>query len=361
MKNKYYDEGNLVSVSNSILKYFNQETFHPSLKELDVQLRRNPDKKVALILLDGFGKHIQEVYSKYCPFIRENNRFVISSVFPPTTVAATTALLSGKYPCETGWLGWTEKFEEYPLPTVMFFNTLVDKKTRMEDTTSSLLPYDSLITILRKHDLQANMLQSFAYPKFNKKKFFKKASRMVKKNDFTYIYHTEPDSALHRYGVGSKKIIKHIKEFDKYVKKLVKENPDTLFILLADHGHKNATYFDIKEHEDFYSLLSMKAIALEGRAAMFKVPEELQDDFKNLATSYYGEHFDIYTHDEVIANHIFGEGENSPMFDKLVLDFLLVSKDESVFKDDYSANLKSHHAGTSDDEKYINVSLYNFK
>ncbi len=359
-ENLFYDDENLVSVSNSILKYFHLDTYHPSLRSLDDRLKRNKNKKVALILLDGFSKHIQEVYYKYCPFIREHNSIVISSVFPPTTVAATTSLLSAKYPCETGWLGWTEKLNKYVLPIVMFFNVLADNKTKIDEKMSDVLPYDSIIALMNQKGIKANMIQSFTYPKDNVKKYFKKASKLINENDFTYIYHTEPDSSLHRYGVGSKKIRKYIQQFDEELKKLTEAHKDTLFILLADHGHKNATYFNIKEHQDFYDTLKMKAYALEGRAAMFEVLDDKKEEFETLAKQYYGEHFYIFNKEEIKEKEIFGKGEPCEKFDELVLDYLLISKDDSVFKDDYSANLKSHHAGTSYDEKYLNVSLYNF-
>ena len=46
-------------------------------------------------------------------FIREHYLCTINSTFPPTTSAATTAFLTGKYPIETGWMSWTQYFEEY--------------------------------------------------------------------------------------------------------------------------------------------------------------------------------------------------------------------------------------------------------
>ena len=39
-------------------------------------------------------------------FFQSHLEAVYSSTFPPTTVAATTSMLSGMNPCEHGWLGW---------------------------------------------------------------------------------------------------------------------------------------------------------------------------------------------------------------------------------------------------------------
>ena len=63
-------------------------------------------------------------------------------MFPPTTTSATTSLLTGKYPIETGWLGWTEKLPEYDVPCTRFLNTLTDEnKTKIKTPTLELYPY----------------------------------------------------------------------------------------------------------------------------------------------------------------------------------------------------------------------------
>ena len=89
MKNLYDKERNLVNVSNSILRHYKLETFHPSLTELDAILDESKNKKICLILLDGFGKYIQELHSSSCHFILSHNKRTITSVFPPTTTSAT--------------------------------------------------------------------------------------------------------------------------------------------------------------------------------------------------------------------------------------------------------------------------------
>ena len=89
-----------VNFSNSILKHFNAETFHDSYKPLDEILERNKGRKIVLFLFDGFGKQIQEATKDCCPFIYSHGLLDLNTVYPPTTVAATTAVLSGKYPVE---------------------------------------------------------------------------------------------------------------------------------------------------------------------------------------------------------------------------------------------------------------------
>ena len=84
-----YDRS-LVSVSNSLLKYYNVKTYHPSLKLLDEKLAKNY-KNVIFMILDGMGTDLIEKNLPETSFIRQHISAQIFSVFPPTTTAATTA------------------------------------------------------------------------------------------------------------------------------------------------------------------------------------------------------------------------------------------------------------------------------
>ena len=55
-------KSSLVNLSNSILKWFEQPTFHDSLEKVDELLKKSNKKKVSLILLDGFGTVIADYY-----------------------------------------------------------------------------------------------------------------------------------------------------------------------------------------------------------------------------------------------------------------------------------------------------------
>ncbi len=358
----YYKHKNLVNVSNSILRYFGVEEFHESLKELDEILDKNKGRKLCLILLDGFGKKIQEVYQDESKYVLEHKRIDISSVYPPTTVAATTALLSGKYPCETGWLGWTQKFEEYEIPVTMFPSTFVKEPFDFTPvSTVFMCQYESIIDLMRKHNNNGkyDMLQSFSLESKDASCFIKNLDKVCDKNDFLYAYCTEPDTSLHLYGVGSKEVGLVIKELTDGVESIVKKHPDVLFILLADHGHINVQYYDVKEHEDFFSLLDSPYYSLEARTSSFRVKRGKKKEFRELANKYYGNEFYILSKDEVKKEKVFGEGEECPRFDYFIGDFILISKGKYGFNQETSSKLVSTHAGSTPDEKYVNLSIYN--
>ena len=105
-----YDNSILNTIS-SILKYYNVETNHSTIPELDELLRKDY-KNVVLLILDGMGDIILKNVSND-GFFNSNKLKVLTSIYPCTTTAAMTAQYAGKAPIETGWIAWSQYFKEY--------------------------------------------------------------------------------------------------------------------------------------------------------------------------------------------------------------------------------------------------------
>ena len=84
----------IVNLSNSLLKAFGAETVAPTLKAADRLLEKDY-KNVVVLLMDAMGISILEKHLQPDGFLRSHLEVSYSSVFPPTTVAATTSMLSG--------------------------------------------------------------------------------------------------------------------------------------------------------------------------------------------------------------------------------------------------------------------------
>ncbi len=92
-------ENSILNLINSILKYYNVETQYNGLKILDEELKKQY-RNIALIILDGMGESILNLTSPN-GFLKENQKSIITSIFPSTTAAAMTTYYSGKPPIET--------------------------------------------------------------------------------------------------------------------------------------------------------------------------------------------------------------------------------------------------------------------
>lgn len=357
----YYEKDNcLVNISNSILKHFGIDTLHASHDKLDSILAKNRDKKICLCLFDGMGKYIEELHAEYIPHILEHNKFTITSVFPPTTVAATTSLLSALFPCETGWLGWTQRVATCPHPVIMFSSKDDVTQADVKPHTYETYKYVSIIDRLQQKNITAEEIKSFELKEKSMKGFFNVVNGKLHSNDFLYVYNTEPDTSLHQYGTKSKRISKIVHQIDTYMEKIAKENPHTLFIVLADHGHIDTKYFLLDEHDDLLDCLSEKMNFLEPRAAVFFVKPDRRKSFVEIFNKYYGKYFRLYSRADVERLKIFGEGKPNVDFESFIGDFLAVSHSEyAIVNSPDKMSMISHHAGGTDQEKYINVSFFN--
>lgn len=351
----------LVNVSNSLLKYYGLAPFHSTYKPLDNLLAKNKGKKICLFLFDGFGSYIQDIYKADIPFIYSHRRFRITSVFPPTTVAATTSLLTGKYPIETGWMGWTQKFPDDLRPRTMFYSMLIDGVTPAKIKSELEEPTKEIFELINESGEHKSLrLMGFKLQPSTTENLFGNTEAALSSFDFIYSYWGEPDLSLHEYGTHDVHISKIAADLDEKMKAIADSHKDVLFISLADHGHIDMTFQSINEHQDFFDCLRDKDYSLESRAAVFYVKDGRKEEFRRLAEKYYGEDYDIFSSEEVIKNHIFGYGKECANFHYLIGDFLLIAKaGHALSIPETRLEMKSNHAGGTEKERYINISIYN--
>ena len=129
----------LVNLANSILKKFGAETTADTLPSADRYLAK-AYKNVVVLLLDGMGTSIIGKHLSEDGFFRSHLVDTYSSVYPPTTVAATTSILSGLYPNEHGWLGWDVYYPELGRNVTVFRN--YEQLTEKKDAAPTVLRED---------------------------------------------------------------------------------------------------------------------------------------------------------------------------------------------------------------------------
>ena len=367
---KNYNQNSLVNFSNSFLKHFNAPTFHDTIPEIDAVLGNH--QKVAVILFDGMGHNIVRKHLTPDHFIREHYLHTIYSTFPPTTTAATTAFLTGLYPIETGWLSWAQYFEKYQRNIILFKNTdyNTEEKVEPDGIAFDYLPITNILQIIKENNKDVNAFAVQRYPinpqgPKTLKDFEKAINKALKSNDkcFAYLYFDSPDYEMHAYGIDSFKIRRLVRKINRLVKRVVEANKDTLFFTFADHGHINVKFLDICEHNDLYSLIS-KPISFEKRTANFFVKEGKLEEFKELFNRYYGEYFRLMSKEEVLENELFGEGNINPKSLEFIGDFIAASTSPyclyaSKETKEGKVTFKGHHAGMTEDEMLIDISVYN--
>lgn len=355
----------LTNVGNSILGFFDVPKFHDSFAPLDKVLKETKKEKIALILLDGMGKVIFETYKNDIPFLYSHILTQYKSVFPPTTVAATTTLTTGKYPIETCYLGWTQYFDTRKAFINVFpSNNAFDHSQFFSPSVTSLELRTTYIWDLINKTLKHNAtnISSFFKKTFNKEDdfeaFFEDADKLIKEHDFVYVYSTNPDHLLHEHGIKNEVIRENVIYLESKVKELVENNPDTLFILTADHGFADIEEINFKLHQDFLDTLNNDVFSIEPRFATVSVKDEAK--FLELANKYYSDYFYIKTKKELLEEHAFGYGEPHPLFDLTTENYFLIAKDKYCFyQSEEPIGFKGTHAGSLDSETEIYLLIFN--
>lgn len=345
----------ILNVVSSIMKKYQLSSKYITNQIVDEKIKNA--KHVFLILLDGLGKNIVEKHLSVDSFIRSNMKDYITSVYPPTTVAATSAICSGKSPGETGILGWHQYFEEIRQDVVLFKN--VTTYTNYPLTINVFNTYLHYIPIIKRFK---NVKTFELYPSFKENGFrtFKSMSKEIvnisKLPDatYTYCYWNNPDYLMHELGTNDPKIKKVIKQIDRLLAKAFKNaGDDTVFIIIADHGVVDTVDLFLTDYPDLYSTLIRKP-SIEARTIAFKVKDH--DKFKLLFENYFGKWFTLYETTQFLEAGYLGNEYTAAQ--KFLFDYVAVATDKyniALERDDFI--MKAHHAGDTEDEMIVPLSI----
>ena len=350
----------ITNLANSIMKYFDLETYHNGIKEVDKILEEKKPNNVIVILYDGMGKKILERALSNTDFLIKNMIKGFSSVAPSTTTAATTSMLSGMNPAEHGWLGWDLYFKDIDKVVTMFLNTIKDTNIKVaeENIAEKYFNYKGIVEKINENGkYYSKKIMPFGAEKYKDiNDMMEKIITEIKSNGskkYIYAYCEEPDLIMHKEGSNSHVAINKIKEINEKTEKLCNELRDALVIVIADHGHKNSKGILLSDYNDFYDLLASD-IWIEGRFCSFKVKKGLEEKFKELFKKYFEKDFILKTRNEIINERILGDGiENEYLIDSIG-DFVALAVSDKYFRyGDNSTNFKSMHAGFTEDEMII--------
>jgi arylsulfatase A-like enzyme len=369
MKVMYPDYDNsLLTVASSILTHYGIRAGHKTLPYLDYSLNWN-FRNVVLLVFDGMGSGILERHLKKDTFLCKQKGLNISSVFPPTTTAATTTLHTGLTPAEHGWLGWCLYFEEIGANVELFTNELrgvrVDGKgVQAADYNVAwrYMPYESAVKLIaEKH---ADVDAAFIAPYMEKndtdldwlcgkiKERCKKGGR-----NFTAAYWDDPDITAHMYGTDSGEVRDVMAEINKAIEKLAKslEKTDTLLIITADHGLVDTEWRYISDYPSISECL-LRPISMEPRAVNFFVRDGMKERFAAEFNGVFRDDFILFTRDEVLEKGLFGSGTPHKRTETTLGDFVSAAVGGvsiATARPTHRQPYKAHHAGLTEGEMLV--------
>jgi len=367
-----------VNLSNSILKHYGVRTKHPTLQAVDEALTKNY-RNVVLVVYDGLGSNLLQQHLGSDSFLRKAKAADITSVFPATTTAATTSLLTGMTPIEHGWLGWDIYFESVDKIVTVYLNTVKgkNKQAAKHHLAKTELPITTIIDQINKSgvakgywispfkdDVLASAVKSgtkksinlINYDFNNLDTFFKNLEALCSTNEqkFIYAYCIEPDSLMHQLGTKDKRVTNLINYLDQKTAELNEKLEDTLLIITADHGHITAgEYFYLNEYPHIQNMLT-KHTSFEQRCVNFFVAKNQHINFENEFKKNFGDYFSLYTKQEVKDEQLFGPGIPHEKSDSFLGDYLAVATSNKSIMDHRVSNpMKGTHSGVLADETIV--------
>jgi len=368
MKLVYPDYNNsILNVTNSILKHYNVDISYNTIVELDTVLQDSYNH-IIYVLLDGLGTnvirhHLQKTDGLYNYLHKE-----ITSVFPPTTVAATDAVLSGVPPIVNGHLGWVQYFKEEDTNIVVFMNfDFYNGSVPATDLREKYLSFKTIYDQIKESSPSVQTNEFFpAFREGGSVSFNQQVERVLLSThncdqSFNYVYWVEPDLSQHVHGTKSEKVGEIIRNLNRDFEQLIENvTDDTLVILIADHGLLDVEEIPLNNYKDVTSLLRQQP-SLEPRATIFFVKEDSKTAFKERFNHHFSSFFKLYTTEEFLELKLFGEGEMNPNITQCFGDFISVAISNKMFSLHEGKSYKAHHAGLSEEEMMVPLILYSKK
>ncbi len=370
MKSSYFPDykNSILALSSSLLKKYGISAHHPSLIQLDKELASY--KNVVLLIFDGMGINVLNQYKNDTPFLHQKLFQTISSVYPPTTTAATTSIHSGLAPIEHGWIGWMQYFKEYDKVIELFRDTDFYEQEKINTNVwKDFLDYEDIYTQIKKANPSIEFTKIFPswYPNGVKSisQMRKKIIYALKNHPKNLIlgYWSNPDSTIHKKGLNTPTVLSIMQDINTEMQKLADQiDKETLVIITADHGIIDTEEIFINEIAGFDECFKNPP-AMEARSVSFFIKENKKNQFLTLFNRYFKEDFLLFTHDEYINSGLLGTGKKHKKIDDFVGDYVAVSHGKRALcyytKKEKAIRLMADHAGITKEEMEVPLILLN--
>lgn len=357
-------ENSILNVSNSILKHYKISTHFPTLKALDKILAKNY-KNVVLIIYDAMGTAIMNKHLCENSFLKQHLLQTITSVFPPTTTAATTTIYTGEPPVQHGWLGWACYFKEQNQVIELFTGNDLYTQLKTKVNAFHEMSYEMITDKIMKAT-KGNVTTHTIFPPFYKNGVHSVQEQCQRISDicatsnrnFVLSYWLEPDHTMHNEGPYTTLIKEILDDIDKNVEKMCENLHDTLVIITADHGQiKLQQQININDYPELFACLKYP-LSLEERAVSVFLKDGTHKQFEKAFEKYLAKDFILVSKEKSFEQNLFGKGYIHPKTNEFIGDYLIIGfTDKSLIqhiKDEAPHELlKGIHAGLSLDEMQV--------
>lgn len=348
----------IANLACSVLKRFGAEEIPNLTLPMADRLLAGGHQNVAVLLLDSMGMENLEELLDADGFFRTHLEGAYSSVFPPTTVAATTSMDSGLFPSQHGWLGWTMYYPELHKNVVVFTNRDdFGQPAAAFAAARRYTPYVSVIDRICEAGGDARRLSPYEGDKVTSlEDMGEKLAAITREagQKYIYCYWPEPDSTMHKNGSRSEKARAVLRAAEKTVEAFSERLHDTLLLITADHGHTDGTGHVLDSCPRVAACLE-RLPSIEPRALNFFVKKGMENAFQTAFREAFGGAFRLFTRAEALETGLFGPAPYHPHLAHMLGEYIAVAlQSDTLFNTVQQMEaLKGVHAGGTDRERLI--------
>ena len=358
-----YEHG-ILQVMSTIRTYVGISSYFDEDQDIKTWFDQHQFQQVIVLLIDGMGAYQIDNYATQDGFFKKHMLKSVDTVYPPTTVAATTAVQTGKAPCTTGWLAWQQYMRDINQHVIMFFNSDYYSETLLNSTYSyDTFPIKNMVEECSEKGIHAKEI----FPSWREqgaKDFQDMCNKLVEESKtqemkYIYAYWDEYDSYMHDHGASDAGSISMLQDYDKILERTMKNlDANTGLMIIADHGHIDIKSKYLIEYPDILECLQVLP-AFETRTLNFFVKEEYKEVFVDRFTKHFKDEFILLRKQEVLDSNLFGFGDKHERFEEQIGDYIACAIKDVQLAYDKHYDLKGHHAGMTKEEIEIPVILYN--
>lgn len=355
-------QNSIVNLTSSILKTFKQQSKYSPLKELE---DLNKSQNIILLNIDGLGYEFLRKYGKNS-FLKNHCVKKLTSVFPSTTAAATTALEVGVPAQQHGLTGWFMYLKElgvvakilpflpryggisFPNDGVERNNIFTEKRIVKKINYPAFIVYPDKIL---DGKVNKKSKQFLGYKTLNGAFLqIKKIINSSNQKKYIYSYIDSFDSICHEYGCASQEAYQHFWKLDKKISAFIKtiKNTNSTLVITADHGlidtEPSKVIYIQKDHPDLYNILTLPLCG-EARLAYCYVHANQNKQFENYIKNKLNYCCQLYKSEVLLNKNIFGLFKPNSKLKDRIGDYVLIMKDNYIIKDFLLSEEKKYHIG----------------
>ena len=355
-----YDRS-ILSISSSIMKYYGVASNYKSLPELDNILKK-PYKNIVFLILDCLGDNILKENLPDNSILKSHQITTVTSVFPSTTAAATTAFHSGLSPLETGWIGWMPYFKEYHKAIELFTGKdYYTKEQVIETPVNNILKYETIYEKICKKNKNIKYHQCFPSFASNGSNTFEELCSKIEEScnnpGFNLIsaYWDEPDHIIHNTGIRSKETKELLENIDDKLKKLSKKLKDTIIITSADHGAIDLKEVYINEIKEIDECLKFPP-TIDSRFVTFFIKKGMKIEFKKALKENLKNKYILFTKEKFLKSGLLGRGTPHKKISTFLGDYIVIMNSDISIRYTTTGIKKRHladHSGITKEEMLV--------